>query len=119
MNKTVLLCAVLAGCAGTPAPCPEGQARTNAGQCVAIAAPPTQSLADFDPFPQAPPAPSKAEYVDHSAAIEFNRQQAEKRAAQDARDDAEWRADQRTERIVDAQRDTQRAVQDLSDEVRP
>ena len=51
MNKTVLLCVVLAGCAGAPGPCPEGQARDNAGQCVAIAVP-QQSLEDFDPFPQ-------------------------------------------------------------------
>ena len=127
MNKTVLLCALLAGCAGTPGPCPEGQARTNEGQCVAIAVP-QQSLDDFDPFPQAKPpagfvidAPAKDEYVTAESqaawAADNARRQQEWQAEWDNRQ-AEARADARTDRIVEAQRDTQRAVQELRDEVR-
>lgn len=119
MNKTVLLCALLAGCAGTPGPCPEGQARDNAGQCVAIAVP-QQSLDDFDPFPQAKPA-SASDGIVFVPNAELD--------AENARRQAEWdrarerlrtsmEADERADRIVDAQRDTQRAVQELRDEVR-
>lgn len=119
MNKAVLLCVVLVGCAGTPGPCPEGQARDNAGQCVAIAVP-QQSLEDFDPFPQAKPDPASDGIVFVANAeldAENARRQAEwDRARERLRDNME--ADERADRIVDAQRDTQRAVQELSDKVR-
>ena len=47
----VLLAMSLTGCAAEPEPCPDGQARDNAGKCVIVL--------DGKPMPQ-PPAPVPA-----------------------------------------------------------
>lgn len=132
MTRIILLALpALALAACTQAPCPDGQARDNGGQCVAIAPPAPvttaeKKLPDLPPgfeweTPQPPPpgyvidAPAKDEYVvDQGAVAEFNRREEAKEEARRARDDAEWRADRRADRIVEAQEDTRRAIEAAS-----
>lgn len=104
----VAFCAfVLAGCA--PAPCPEGKARDNDGQCVATAN-------VFDQFDK--PAPSKDEYIaSRDPVAEFNREQEAKSEARRAREDAEWAADRRADRLVEAERETQAKLDRIGDKL--
>ena len=104
----VALCAlVLAGFA--PAPCPEGKARDNGGQCVATAN-------VFDQFDK--PAPSKDEYIaSHDPVAEFNREQEAKSEARRAREDSEWAADRRADRLVEAERETQAKLDRIGDKL--
>lgn len=109
----ITLALVLTACAQSP--CPEGQARDNAGQCVAVDR--TQLPEGFvldapEPPPPGfvidPPAPS-AESQAAWAADNARRQQ-EWQAEWDNRR-AEARADARIDRIVEAQEDTRRAIE--------
>lgn len=115
----VAFCAfVLAGCA--PAPCPEGKARDNDGQCVATAN-------VFDQFDK--PAPSKDEYIaqaddgmvlsDESIARinANNERQADEAADRYERRRAERRADERADRLVEAERETQAKLDRIGDKL--
>lgn len=116
-RNAVVTALALALTACAQPPCPDGQARDNAGQCVAVDR--TQLPEGFVLDAPAPPppgyvieAPSKDEYVvDQGAVAEFNRREEAKEEARRARDDAEWRADRRADRIVEAQEDTRRAIE--------
>lgn len=134
MTRIILLALpVLALAACTQASCPDGQARDNGGQCVAIAPPASvttaeKKLPELPPgfeweTPQPPPpgfvidAPAKDQYVTAEAqaawAADNARRQQEWQAEWDNRR-AEARADARTDRIVEAQEDTRRAIEAAS-----
>lgn len=109
----ITLALVLTACAQSP--CPDGQARDNAGQCVAVDR--TQLPEGFvldapEPPPHGfvidPPAPS-AESQAAWAADNARRQQ-EWQAEWDNRR-AEARTDARIDRIVEAQEATRRAIE--------
>lgn len=116
-RNAVVTALALALTACAQPPCPDGQARDNAGQCVAVDR--TQLPEGFVLDAPAPPGyvidePAKDQYVTAEAqaawAADNARRQQEWQAEWDNRR-AEARADARTDRIVEAQEDTRRAIE--------
>lgn len=111
MKLTVPFVALLlVGCAQSPAPAPVAAIE-------AIPPPPPGYVIETAPPP--PPgyeieAPSRDEFIaDPEAVVAFNRNEEAKEAARRA----EWAADSCTDRIVEAQEDTRRAVEAVADKL--
>lgn len=119
IRNTAVIALALALSACAQSPCPERQARDNAGQCVAVDR--TQLPEGFVLDAPAPPPPgfvidepAKDQYVTAEAqaawAADNARRQQEWQAEWDNRR-AEARADARIDRIVEAHEDTRRAIE--------
>lgn len=104
MKLTVPFVALLlVGCAQAPAPVPVAQK--------AEIPPPPPGYVEVPAGYVLEKAPTKDEFIAEGRPSSFNREQAAKREAQIARDDAEWAANQRADRIVRAQQETRQAVE--------
>lgn len=112
MIRTAAIALVLALSACAKGPCPADQARNADGVCVAL----QESLPPG--FVLDKPAPSKDEFIAQQEAIAaFNREQEAKDEARRIREQAEWAADDRTDRVVEAQQETQRKLDAIADKL--